>query len=327
MSKPIVLVTRKIPEAGIDFLKQLCEVRGATEATPIDHETLMKSISDVDALLCLLTDTIDHAVIEAGSRLKVISNYAVGFDNIDVEAATERGIMVTNTPGVLTEATAELTWALIFAVARKIVPADKYVRDHQFSGWDPLLMLGYEIHGKTLGIIGMGRIGQAVAQMSVGFGMNIVYHDCQSPKLDLGSSVRSVTLEELGQLADIITIHVPLTPQTHHLCDADFFRLCKPGALFINTARGPVVDEEALVEALKERILAGAGLDVYEHEPAVHPGLFELPNVVLLPHIGSATYHTRTNMALRAAQNIIDAVTGKRPAYLVNPAVLNKLAL
>lgn len=324
MSKPVVFVTSQIPHNGIQLLEKECIVRVNREKSSLSKQDIIDNIKDVQAILCLLKDTIDRDIIDAGHHLKIISNYAVGFDNIDVSYATSKGIMVGNTPGVLTETTAELTWALIFAVSRHIVPADRYLRQGCFVGWDPMLFLGSDIHGKTLGIIGMGRIGQAVACMASGFDMRILYYDNQQLTDIESIDAFYVSLDELAREADIITVHTPLTEKTFHLCDMDFFQQCKSNAIFINTSRGPVVDEKALDEALDKGIIAGAGLDVFEHEPDVYPGLLKRDNVVLLPHIGSATVETRTKMAVIAADNILDAIHGRTPQFLVNPEVKPK---
>jgi len=305
------------------MLTKKCDVHVSQHHGQITPEHLVKNVRDVDALLSLVTDTIDRRVIDAGNRLKIISNCAVGYNNIDVDYATHHGIMVTNTPGVLTNTTAELTWALIFAVGRKIVPADGYVRRGLFTGWDPLLYLGYDISGLTLGIIGMGRIGQAVARMSAGFNMKIVYSDPREIVVSSDLEAEHIDLCGLANQADIITVHVPLLPETKHLCNDQFFQCCKKNAIFINTSRGPVVAEKALAEALDAGRIAGAGLDVYEHEPDIHEKLINRENVVLLPHIGSATFQTRARMSQRAAQNILDLFQPKTPQFLVNQEVIS----
>ncbi|MBN2383572.1 D-glycerate dehydrogenase [bacterium] len=322
MSRPVVLVTAIIPEKGITLLEQTCSVRLDRVRSSLSYQDIKARVGEADALLCLLADRIDRELIDAGPRLKIIANYAVGYDNIDVSYATAKGIMVSNTPGVLTEATAELAWALIFSVCRQIVPADRFLRQGRFTGWGPLLFLGYGLSGKTLGIIGMGRIGQAVARMATGFRMQVLYSDKTEIRPVPGLQVRYVTLEELAREADIISVHTPLTDQTRHLCNHRFFSQCKKTAVFVNTSRGPVVDEEALVAALEHKMIAGAGLDVYEREPLVHPELLNKENVVLLPHIGSATFETRENMAILAATSILEAMAGQTPHNLVNPEVV-----
>jgi glyoxylate reductase len=319
-----VYVTREIPKPGIELLQQHCE---AVEVNPDDRsliqDELLQHVKGKDGVLCLLSDRIDAEVFAAATGVKVFANYAVGYDNIDLEAAKRHGIMVTNTPGVLTDATADLAWALLFAVARKIVVADCYVRERKFHGWGPLLYVGHDITGKTLGVIGAGRIGTAMALKSQGFQMRVLY---TSPKknqtLEDAIGAQRVEVKTLLQESDFISLHVPLLAETRHLIGQDELRLMKPTAYLINTSRGPVVDEEALVQALKEGRITGAGLDVYEEEPKLAPGLAELDNVVLLPHVGSGTIETRTKMSLMAAENILAALRGERPPNLVNPEIL-----
>jgi len=319
MSKPVVFLTSTIPEKGIQLLSDHYTVRLDRGKKWLTKAEIMDSIHDAAALVCLLTDTIDREIIDAARNVKIIANYAVGFNNIDVPYATEKGVLVTNTPGVLTETTAELAWALIFAVSRHIVVADRFVRNGLFQGWDPMLMLGYDISHKTLGLIGMGRIGQAVARMAAGFDMKILYYDLAEISLDPSIKAVSVSLDELCTCADIISVHTPLSKQTYHLCDDSFFRKCHRDTVFINTSRGPVVDEHALADALERGDLAGAGLDVYEQEPVIYHKLLHCDNVVLLPHLGSATHETRENMAIVAATNVIEALNGRKPPHLVNP--------
>ena len=323
MEKPKILDTRHIPQAGLDVLREACEV----ELNPDDHkftpEELRQRVADKEGLVCLLTDTIDDALLAAGPRLKVVSNVAVGFDNVDVKAATKRGIVVCNTPGVLTETTADLTWALLMAVARRLVEGDRFVRADEFKEWLPMLLLGGDIFGKTLGIIGMGRIGTGMARRAAGFEMRILYHDAvRNTAAEREYRAEFVSLRDLLQQSDFVTVHVPLLPETRHLISRDELTLMKPTAYLINTSRGPVVDEAALVEALRERRIAGAGLDVYEDEPDLAPGLAELENTVLLPHLGSASVETRDKMATLAAENCLAVLAGKHPPHAVNPEVL-----
>ena len=318
MQKPKLFITRYIPEEAIKRLEEVFEVEIFPENRAITHEELKEKVKDIDALICLLTDNIDHEIIEAASNLKCISVYAVGYNNIDVETATKHGIVICNTPGVLTETTADLAWALIMSCARRIVEADRFVREGKFQGWEPMLMLGNDIFGKTLGIIGMGRIGRAVAHRALGFDMKVIYYDPQVDPESLPSDYVSVDLTTLCQNSDFISIHTPLTPETRHLIGEKEFNLMKSTAILINTARGPIIDEQALISALKENKIAGAGLDVYENEPVIPEELIKLSNVILLPHIGSASYETRTKMALLAAENAIAVIEGKNPPARVN---------
>jgi len=313
--KPRVLVNRTIFPEALEYLSRHVnyELTGAGDTQ--SKERLIVAIQDKQGLLPLLTDTIDKEVIDAAPSLKIIANCAVGYNNIDIEHAKKKGIIVTNTPGVLTEATADLTWALILAVARRIPSADVFTRAKKFDGWKLDLFLGQDLKRKRLGIIGMGRIGKAVSLRAKAFEMEVVYSDPH--RLDSAEEsiyrARKVTLENLLRTSDVVTVHTSLTPKTHHLIGKDKLALMKKTAILVNVSRGPVVDEGALVEALEKEIIWGAGLDVYEKEPQIHPGLFNLNNVVLLPHIGSATGETRLNMAMTAATNLVLALKGKSP--------------
>lgn len=324
-----VYVTRQIPEAGIEMLREACRVVDVNpEDRVLTHEELLAAVAGREGVLCLLTDRIDAEVMDAAKGCKVFANYAVGYDNIDVAAATERGIVITNTPGVLTDATADLAWTLLFAVTRRVVEADRYTRAGKFKGWGPMLFLGGDITGRTLGIIGAGRIGQAVARRSVGFGMKVLYTDpSPRPELEKDIGAERVGLDELLRESDFVSVHCLLNEETRHLIGRRELELMKPTAYLINNARGPIVDEKALVEALRQKRIAGAGLDVYENEPELTPGLAELDNVVLLPHLGSASIQTRTDMATLAAQNLLTVLTGNLPPNLVNTGVLRNIAL
>ncbi|MEN3185613.1 MAG: D-glycerate dehydrogenase [Atribacterota bacterium] len=322
-----VFVTRAIPQEGLEILGRFCEVEVNHLPGPISREMLLEKVRGKHGLLSLLTDTIDREVMEAASgTLRVISNYAAGFNNIDLREATRRGIMVTNTPGVLTETTADLTFALLLGVARRIVEGDMLVRSGKFIGWDPLLFLGEDVYGKTLGIVGLGRIGKAVARRASGFAMQIVYYSRKrlpgEEEKSLG--IQYMELPALLQHADFVTLHVPLTEATYHLIGERELAMMKRSAYLINTSRGPVVDEKALVRALREGVIRGAALDVFEREPEVERALLTLPNVVLTPHIGSASLTTRTRMAMMAADNLVKALQGEVPQYLVNPEVLRR---
>ncbi len=322
-----VAITRRIHERAREILEAAgFEVWTNPEPRALSQEEMGRVVTNYDAMICLLSDRVDRALLEKATRLKVVANYAVGFDNIDVAAAMELGIAVTNTPDVLTNATAELAWALLFAAARHVVPGDRMVREKRFKGWDPLLYLGHEVAGKTLGIVGAGRIGSAMAKRAVGFEMRILYTKRSGPFPQMEAlGAKHVSLEELLRESDFISIHTPLTRETRYLINRENLKLVKPTAILINTGRGPVVEEAALAEALAEGRLAAAGLDVYEHEPEVHPRLLELPNVVLLPHIGSATYEARSAMAELAALNIIDYFEGRVPRTCLNPEYVKQV--
>lgn len=318
-----IFVSREIPDAGIDLLKQAgMEVRIHAGSSPPGYDQLVKEAEDADALLTLLSDQIDDNLLAHATNLKIIANYAVGYNNIDIEACTRRNICVTNTPDVLTDATADLSFTLMLSVAKRITEGDHMVRSGQFKGWGPMLLLGGDITGRTLGIIGAGRIGSAVARRAAGFDMKILYYDLEpNPALDKGGAEFS-DLDNLLSESDFITIHVPLIESTFHLIDKQKLAMMKPTAYLINTSRGPVVDEKALVIALREKTIAGAGLDVFEDEPRLADGLADLPNTVLLPHIASATVETRTRMSVMAAENIIQRANGEVPENLVNTEVL-----
>ncbi len=323
-SKPRLFLTRRIPEPGFSLAHELFAVTGGDKDEPLARERLMVGVAGADAILCLLTETIDGPVMDAaGQQLRVISDMAVGFDNIDVEAATKRGILVTNTPGVLTDATADLTWALILGVMRRVAEGDRLVRDGRFERWGPFLLLGRAVAGATLGIVGMGRIGQAVARRALGWDIRVLYTRASGP-LPAGLVPVGATWEYRGQLddilreADVVSLHVPLTVETRHLVGTRELALMRPGSFLVNTSRGPVVDEIALVQALESGHLGGAGLDVYEHEPALAPGLAQLSNTLLLPHLGSATTETRGRMSEMAVRNAIAAVRGERVPHVVN---------
>lgn len=309
-----VFVTRRIPDSGIKLLTDrglIVEISDFDGVLP--REILLQKVRGVDGILSLLTDRIDAELMDAaGPQMKVIGQFAVGFDNIDLKAAAERQIVVTNTPGVLTEATAELTIALMYAVARRIVEADQYMRGGKFHGWAPMMLLGNNLTGKVLGLVGLGRIGQAVAQRMPQ--MTILYYDRnRNERLEQTQGFKYRDLDDLLKSADFVSIHVPLTDKTKHLINAERLNLMKKTAYLINTSRGPVIDERALVEALKTEQLKGAALDVYEEEPLMAPGLAALPNVVLVPHIGSATEEARSAMSELAARNIAAVLSGEEP--------------
>ena len=318
MAKLTVLVTRSIPSVGIDLLKKYFLVEVYKGRGPIPRRVLLSKVKRCDALLSLLTEKIDKEILDAGVRLKVVANYAVGVDNIDVEYARSKGIVVTNTPGVLEEAVAEHTFALLFSLGRRILEADAFVRAHKYKYWDPMLLLGTQFSGKTLGLMGLGHIGEAVAIRAHGLKMKIVYHDVVRHRdLEMKVGARYVKSEELLRSSDFVSLHVPLLSSTRHLISTRELSMMKRTALLINTARGPVIDEEALVLAIKAKKIAGAALDVFEFEPRVSRQLLSLQNVILTPHIASGTLEAREMMADIAARNIIQVLKGKRPISLV----------
>jgi len=324
MERPNVYVTRRIPEPALDLLREHFDVEVNPYDRVLTREELLEGVKGRDAVLCLLTDTIDSEVFEAaGPQCRIFANYAVGYNNIDVEEATKRGIIITNTPDVLNDATADLAWALLFAVSRRVVESDKFAREGKFKGWGPMLLLGRDITGKKLGVVGAGRIGFNFAKKARGFDMEILYTSNRpNPDMEEKLGAKFVDKETLLREADFVSLHVPLNPSTRHYIGEKEFKIMKKTAVLINTSRGPVVDEKALVKALKEGEIWGAGLDVFENEPEIEKGLLELDNVVLLPHIASATIDTRTNMGLIAARNIVKVLKGEQPETCVNAEVL-----
>ncbi len=322
-----IFVTRPIPQTGLDLLRKAYpHFEMNTEDRVLERGELLAAVKGLDGLLPLLTDRIDGELLDAaGPQLKIVANHAVGFDNVDLQAATERGVLITNTPGVLTDATADHAWALLFAVARRIPESEKFLRAGKFKGWGPLMFLGGDVSGRTLGVVGAGRIGHHVALRSRGFNMRVLYTDeFVNTALEKEIGAQKVSLDELLRESDFVSLHVPLLPTTRHLINAVSLRKMKPTAYLINTSRGPVVDEGALAEALRTGVIAGAALDVFENEPAVHPALLELDNVVLTPHTASATIATRSNMASMAAKNLLAGLRGERPENLVNTEVWGK---
>ena len=322
---PKILITRTLPEEALVLAQARATVDLYRGPQPLPKAELISRLRDRAGLVCLITETIDAEVLSAPA-LKVVANVAVGYNNIDVAAATARGIVVTNTPDVLTETTADFAWALLMAVARRVVEGDGYVRAGKFSQWEWELLWGADVHGKTLGIFGFGRIGKAVARRARGFGMRILYHDTvradAAAERELGATY--VDKATLLKESDFVTLHALLSPETRHLIGAAELRQMKPTAYLINASRGPCVNEAELVQALREGRIAGAALDVYEEEPKVHPGLLSLPNVVLAPHIASASRETRLRMATLAVENCLAVLEGKTPPTPVNPEVLRK---
>lgn len=329
MSKrPRIIVTRRIPDAGLRLLEPVGDVWVNPEDRPMTRDELLTQAATADGVIGLLTDRIDAVFFDAAPRLRGYANYAVGFDNIDVTEATRRGVPVSNTPDVLTVATAEMAWALLFAVARQVVTGDAVLRAGTWDGWGPLQCIGQELTGKTLGIFGPGRIGTAMAKMSRGFDMPILYCGGRRPNetLERDFGARRVSFETLLAASDIISIHAPLTPDTHHAFDAAALAKLKPTAILLNTGRGPIIDENALVAALTAGRLGGAGLDVFEFEPRLAEGLAALPNVVITPHTGSATQTARDGMAELAARNLMAMLAGETPPTCLNPDVLTRAA-
>lgn len=321
-----VYVTRVIPQPGVDLLRAHVDVEVNESDEPLSSDELRRRAGSHDALVTLLTDNIDSSVLQSGEgSLKIVANVAVGYDNIDVPAATACGIMVSNTPGVLTETTADFAWALLMSVARRVPEAQSFLRAGKFQGWGIMMMLGEDIHGKTLGIAGFGRIGQAVAQRAAGFGMKILYYDpvVQADDAARRLNARSVDLDTLLRESDFVSVHTPLTSETRHMIGREQLDLMKDTAYLINTSRGPVLDEAALASALKANRIRGAALDVFENEPEIHPGLLQLDNAIITPHIASASVATRSRMAIMAAENVIAALDGQRPPTLVNGELAN----
>ena len=325
--KPKVFVTRRIPTPGPEILEEYCEVDVFLGEHPPRKEEILKGVRGKDALLCLLTEKIDRDIMDAAPNLKVISSFSVGYDHIDVAEATRRGIYVTYTPGVLTEATADFAWTLLMATARRIVEADRVVRTGNWKvAWGPTILLGDDVYGKTLGIVGLGRIGTAVAQRAKGFNMKTIYFDTIRAPLEKEKQlgIDYVPLDMLLEESDFVSVHVPLMKETHHFFSEAQFRRMKRTAFLINTSRGAVVDEKALAKALHEKLIAGAALDVFEKEPTDPDNpLLNMENVVLAPHIASATKEARSKMSEVSAKNLIAVLKGEMPLFLVNKEVLN----
>lgn len=326
MSKPKVFITRTIPDKGLDLIKELCDVDLWSDDLPPSREELLRRVRGVDGLLCLLTERIDAGVMDtAGPPLKVISNFAVGFDNIDIRAATTRKIPVGNTPDVLTDATADFALALMLSVGRRLMEGGRYVRAGQWKTWSPMLLLGIEMKGATLGLVGFGRIGKAVARRAMGFDMRVIYYDPTEAETHSDLNATNVDFETLLRESDIISLHTPLTDKTHHLIDSAALSKMKSTAVLINTARGPVVDPDALHEALKQNRIFGAALDVTEPEPLPPDSpLLTLDNIVIMPHLGSASITARDNMSWLAAKNLIAGLKGERLPNCVNPQVYSR---
>ncbi|MCJ7492369.1 MAG: D-glycerate dehydrogenase [Dehalococcoidia bacterium] len=326
MSKPSIFVTRALPGDPTPRLREVADVEIWPGDEPPPHGELVRRAADADALLTMLTDPIDDAVLDAGKRLRIVAQMAVGYDNVDVAAATERGILVTNTPGVLTETTADLAFALLLAAARRIVEGDRLTRTGGWKSWHPSFLLGQDVHGATLGIVGLGQIGLAVARRARGFDMRILYHDrTRHPQAEAELGAEYVSLDRLLGESDFVSLHVPLASQTRHLIGQRELSLMKPSAVLVNAARGAVVDQQALCAALKERRIAAAGLDVAEIEPIpVDDPLLTLDNVVVTPHIGSASVATRARMAEMAVESVLQALRGELPSNCVNAEAFSR---
>ena len=321
--KPKILVTREVFDETLEYLAQHCEVEANQEDVPLTATALARRLADKDGVMCCLTDRIDGALLSAATRLKVVANIAVGYNNIDVAACTARGVMATNTPGVLDDSTADLAWALMLAAARRLTEVESYVRAGEWTGWRLKQWLGVDVHHATLGIIGLGRIGQVIAKRASGFDMRVLYHNRKPVAKEVEARLNAtyVTMEDLLAQSDFVILQVPYSPQTHHLIGAAQLKSMKPTAILINSTRGGVVDDAALIAALKAGTIRGAGLDVFENEPRLHPDFLTLRNVVLAPHIGSSTEATRRAMAMTAAKNLVAAFTGKTPPNLLNTEV------
>jgi len=318
--RPKIFLTRELPPECMDRLSESSDLTYNREDRCLTKAEIIAGVRDAEGLICLLTDTIDDEILQAGSKLRVVANFAVGFNNIDVAAASSRKLPVTNTPGVLTDSTADMAWALLMDAARRVAEGDRLVRTRKWAGWGPLQLLGSDITGATLGILGMGRIGQAMAKRARGFEMRVCYWN--RTRLSLKDETRLgleyCSKESLLEQSDFVSVHVALNDATHHFIGESELARMKSTAILINTARGPVVDEKALCEALQHQRIAGAGLDVYEQEPILVEELYDLPNAVLAPHLGSATIGTRTKMGMMAVENCLVAWRGQRPPNLVN---------
>ncbi len=319
--KPRVLVTREVFDETLDYLRGHCEVIDNQKDAPYAADALAAALADCDGLMCALTDRVDAALLARTPKLKVVANIAVGYNNIDVPACSARGVMATNTPGVLDDSTADLAWALMLGTARRITEVERRVRAGEWTGWRLKQWLGVDVHHATLGIVGMGRIGQAIARRALGFEMKVLYHNRKriAPELERRCSAAYASFDELLAQSDFVVLQVPYSPATHHLIGAAQLKKMKPTAILINSTRGGVVDDAALVVALKDGTIRGAGLDVYENEPKLHPEFLGLDNVVLAPHVGSSTEATRKAMAMLAAQNLVAALQGGTPPNLINP--------
>jgi glyoxylate reductase len=325
--RPKVLVTRPIMAEAEQTLRGRCDVTIHENEFGIPRDELLKIVGGMDAVITMLTEKVDSEFLDAaGPQLRIVANHAVGFDNIVLADCTGAGVPASNTPDVLTETTADTAWVLLMAAARRVGEGERLLRARTRWIWGPLMMLGQDVHHKTIGIVGFGRIGQAVARRATGFGMRVIYHDAVDlpPEVERESGAKRASLEQLLAEADFISIHTNLTPETKHLFSTDQFRAMKDTAVVVNTSRGPVVDEAALAQALRDGEIFGAGLDVFENEPEVHPDLLALDSAVIIPHLGSATVDTRRAMGLLAVENVFAALDGERPPTILNPEVLDR---
>lgn len=319
--RPKILVTREVFDETLEYLAQHCEVESNQPDIALAPEALVRKLAGKDGLMCALTDRVDAGLIERSPRLRAVANIAVGYNNIDLAACTARGVMATNTPGVLDDSTADLAWALMLGAARRVTELERRVRAGEWKGWRLKQWLGIDVHHATLGIVGLGRIGQAIARRAAGFEMRVIYNNRKRAAADIEKRCNAayVGKDELLKQADFVVLQVPYSPETHHLIGARELALMKPTAVLVNSTRGGVVDDAALVAALKDGTIRAAGLDVFENEPRLHAGFLELDNVVLMPHIGSSTEATRRAMAMTAAKNLVAALTGGTPPNLLNP--------
>ena len=326
--KPKILVTREVFDETLAFLAQHVEVESNQHDAAFAPDVLAQKLADKEGMMCALTDRVDAALVGRCPRLKAVANIAVGYNNIDLAACTARGVMATNTPGVLDDSTADLAWSLVLGAARRLTELERRVRGGEWKGWKLKQWLGVDVHHATLGIFGMGRIGQTIARRAAGFEMKVLYHNRKRIAADIEQKLnaRYVSKEELLKQSDFVVLQVPYSPETHHMIGAAELKLMKPTAILVNSTRGGVVDDAALIAALKQGVIRAAGLDVFENEPSLKPGFLELDNVVLMPHIGSSTEATRRAMAMTAAKNLVAAMTGGTPPNLLNPEARGRQA-
>jgi len=319
--KPKILVTREVFDETLAYLAQHCDVESNQADVALDPERLKARVADKQGLMCALTDRVDGAVLDAARELKVVANIAVGYNNIDLPACTAHGVMATNTPGVLDDSTADLAWALMLAAARRITEVERYIRQGEWKGWRLKQWLGIDVHHATLGIVGMGRIGQVIARRASGFDMQVLYHNRKRIDASIEQRLNATyaSLDDLLERSDFVVLQVPYSQETHHLIGAKQLKLMKPTAILVNSTRGGVVDDAALIDALRNGTIRAAGLDVFENEPKLNPAFLELDNVALAPHIGSSTEATRRAMAMTAAKNLVAALSGATPPNLLNP--------